>query len=279
VAQGPSDLRKTDVQHALLVKEFAAWVKQVILFGKLICIELTVRKDDENCTVAIEGLKEEGVDIFGAHAAHFCFQGGLTGPKAFDPQQLAEHVAMSAWEHAAQHVRLQSKLDECRQHLAMAEAANIAFTSARHGAEFRKRCASVAGAATLAAAAAQSAAVAANAVAKAVPDQEPTVGYRIALTKPLCKAFGTTPGELFSEGSAIQNELGRRCEVKAVGSYPVPNPTRSAELDSEMEAVIIVQNSGPALSVSEIKGAVKRLVKRTIEEGVAGVVANLLVTQ
>jgi len=95
VAQGPSGLRNTNVRHAQLLREFAAWARHVILRRKLICIELTVREDDENCAVALEVLQELGVDILGTHAAHFCFQGGLTGSKAFDPQQLAAHVMMS----------------------------------------------------------------------------------------------------------------------------------------------------------------------------------------
>lgn len=95
VAQGPSGLRNTNMVHVQLLTEFAAWARQVILRRKRICIELTVRRDDENCAVALEGLQELGLDIFGIHAAHFCFQGGLTGPKAFDPVQLAAHVVAS----------------------------------------------------------------------------------------------------------------------------------------------------------------------------------------
>jgi len=98
VAQGPSGLRNTNVRHTQLLTEFAAWARQVILRRKRICIELTVRGDDENCAVALEGLQELGVDILGSHASHFCFQGGLTGPKAFDPQQLAAHVIASPSE-------------------------------------------------------------------------------------------------------------------------------------------------------------------------------------
>jgi len=100
VAQGPSGLRNTNVRHAQLLTEFAAWARQVILRRKHICIELTVRRDDENCMVALEGLQELGVDILGTHASHFCFQGGLTGPKAFDPQQLAAHVMVSPCDFA-----------------------------------------------------------------------------------------------------------------------------------------------------------------------------------
>merc|ERR1719410_276622 len=145
VAHGPSALRNTNVQHTQLLKEFTEWAKEVILRGKLILIELTVRKDDENCAVALEGMKQLGVDVFGDHAAYFCFQGGLTGPKAFDPEQLAEHVVMLPCEHAAQHARLQSKLDECHQQLVTAKAASVALASARHGAEIRDYCVSVAG--------------------------------------------------------------------------------------------------------------------------------------
>jgi len=91
VAQGPSSLRNTGVKHADVLAEFAAWAQHVILLGKKICIELTVRQDDPNCAFAIEGLREHNIDIFGKHSAHFCFQGGLCGPKAFEPSQLAEH--------------------------------------------------------------------------------------------------------------------------------------------------------------------------------------------
>jgi len=91
VAQGPSSLRNTGVKHADVLAEFAAWAQHVILHGKRICIELTVRQDDPNCALAIEGLRENNIDIFGKHSDHFCFQGGLCGPKAFEPSQLAEH--------------------------------------------------------------------------------------------------------------------------------------------------------------------------------------------
>jgi hypothetical protein len=91
VAQGPSSLRNTGVKHEDVLAEFAAWAQHVILRGKKICIELTVRQDDPNCALAIEGLRENNIDIFGKHSAHFCFQGGLFGPKAFEPSQLAEH--------------------------------------------------------------------------------------------------------------------------------------------------------------------------------------------
>merc|ERR1712008_341361 len=92
VPQGPSSLRNTGVKHADVLAEFAAWVKHLILLGKKICIELTVRHDDPNCALAIEGLRELDLDIFGKHSGHFCFQGGICGPKAFEPSQLAEHV-------------------------------------------------------------------------------------------------------------------------------------------------------------------------------------------
>jgi len=79
------------VKHADVLAEFAAWAQHVILCEKKICIELTVRQDDPNCALAIEGLRENNIDIFGKHSDHFCFQGGLCGPKAFEPSQLAEH--------------------------------------------------------------------------------------------------------------------------------------------------------------------------------------------
>lgn len=266
VAHGPSALRNTEVQHTKFLKEFAEWAIPVILRGKLILIELTVRRDDENCAVAIQGLKELGVDVFGDHAAHFCFQGGLTGQKAFDPEQLAAHVAMSPCEHAAQ--SLQSKLYECQRQLITARAASIALASARVSAEIQDYCASVAGAATEAAKAATSVAVAANGITKALPDQDPTVTYRISLTKELCKRYKMTPAKLFSDDSAIGKELDKPCVVIAEGSYPAEK--RPAELDSEMEAVIIVKNSDPPVSKSDVKVAVKRLVKRMIEKGSIG---------
>jgi len=89
VAQGPSSLRNTGVKHAAVLEEFAAWARQVILLEKKICVELTVRRDDPNCALAIEGLRELDIDIFGKHAEYFCFQGGICGPKAFLPEHLA----------------------------------------------------------------------------------------------------------------------------------------------------------------------------------------------
>jgi len=91
VAQGPASLRNTGVKHADVLAEFVAWAQHVILLGKKICFELTVRRDDPNCALAIEGLRELDMDIFGKHAAHFCFQGGVCGPRAFLPSQLAGH--------------------------------------------------------------------------------------------------------------------------------------------------------------------------------------------
>jgi len=91
VAHGPSALRNTGVKHADVLAEFAEWAQHMILRGKKICIEVTVRQDDPNCAMAIEGLRERNLDIFGMHSAYFCIQGGLCGPKAFEPSELAKH--------------------------------------------------------------------------------------------------------------------------------------------------------------------------------------------
>merc|ERR1719362_1221604 len=177
--------------------------------------------------------------------------------------------------HAAEHAYMQSKLDECRQHSATAIAANRACASARHSAEIREQCALVAGAASSAEIAAHSAATVANALARTVADPEPTVAYRIAFDRVLCQAHNKTPEELLSESSAegecsaFETELGKRCEVKAVGSYFLGS--ERATLDSSYEAVIIVANTGPTLlSESEVKKAVKNLVKKTIQKGARG---------
>lgn len=88
MAAGPG-LRKLEVKHSVLLAEFAQWALEMIALGKRICIELTVRQEDENCALAIRRLKELGLDIFGQHQAFICFQGGPCGAKAFVPEQLA----------------------------------------------------------------------------------------------------------------------------------------------------------------------------------------------
>jgi len=88
-ARGPA-LVDSGMKHSKACAEFATWSKQIIAKGKRICIELTVRQDDENNAFAIERLKGLGLDIFGADSKYFCFQGGLLGPKALEPCQLAQ---------------------------------------------------------------------------------------------------------------------------------------------------------------------------------------------
>lgn len=91
VAEGRSSIRNTGVKHADALAEFAAFAQHVIRSGTKICFELSVNRDDCNVDFALAGLREFGIDIFGKHSAHFCFQGGVFGPKAFLPSQLAEH--------------------------------------------------------------------------------------------------------------------------------------------------------------------------------------------
>jgi len=88
VPQGPG-LKNTLMKHSEVLAEFASWARQMILKEKHICIELTVRQEDENCAYSLMRLLELGLDIFGTDRQHFCIQGGLCGPKAFEPQQLA----------------------------------------------------------------------------------------------------------------------------------------------------------------------------------------------
>jgi len=88
VPQGPG-LKNTLVKHSEVLAEFASWARQMISKEKHICIELTVRQEDENCAHSLRRLHELGLDIFGADSRHFCIQGGLCGAKAFEPQQLA----------------------------------------------------------------------------------------------------------------------------------------------------------------------------------------------
>lgn len=78
------------------LEEFASWALAVINRGLFILFEFTLRRNDEHSAKALDALKKLGVDILGAHAAHFCFQGGFTEAKAFRPQQLADNVMMSS---------------------------------------------------------------------------------------------------------------------------------------------------------------------------------------
>jgi hypothetical protein len=89
VARGPA-LVDSGMKHSEACSEFATWSRQMIDKGKCICIELTVRQDDVNNAFAIERLKGLGLDIFGADSKYFSFQGGLLGPKALEPSQLAQ---------------------------------------------------------------------------------------------------------------------------------------------------------------------------------------------
>lgn len=99
IPQGPG-LKNTHATHSGLLTEFAAWVKDMMAQSRHICIELTVRQDDESNAFALGKLKEMGLDIFGAHQDFFCFQGGPTGAKAFEPAVLAEG-AQALREHCA----------------------------------------------------------------------------------------------------------------------------------------------------------------------------------
>jgi len=82
-------LESTSVRHSAAVEEFVAWAKQMISRGKRICVELTVDARDENCAFALERCLALGLDVLGEHAAHFCFQGGPCGAKAFEASELA----------------------------------------------------------------------------------------------------------------------------------------------------------------------------------------------
>lgn len=82
-------LESTSVRHSAAVEEFVAWAKQMISRGKRICVELTVDARDENCAFALERCLALGLDVLGEHAAHFCFQGGPCGAKAFEAGELA----------------------------------------------------------------------------------------------------------------------------------------------------------------------------------------------
>eukprot|EP00931_Biecheleriopsis_adriatica_P066459 TRINITY_DN4080_c0_g1_i10.p1 TRINITY_DN4080_c0_g1~~TRINITY_DN4080_c0_g1_i10.p1 ORF type:complete len:470 (+),score=130.74 TRINITY_DN4080_c0_g1_i10:83-1411(+) len=80
--------------HRDFVDEFRKVCLQLIEKGIPICLECSVREDDPNCMYVLDMLKraEEPLDIFGKHAKHFEFQGGLTKAKAFEPGILARHL-------------------------------------------------------------------------------------------------------------------------------------------------------------------------------------------
>merc|ERR1712003_402600 len=84
VPAGPS-IKSTGVKFSDMLKEFAAWVLEMISKDHCICIELTVVPTDTNNAFALSKLKDLGVDIFGSHHGAFRFQGGPTGAKAFTP--------------------------------------------------------------------------------------------------------------------------------------------------------------------------------------------------
>lgn len=87
-----AQLRDSGMAHSALLAEFAAWALRMIGDGRLICVELTVSRGDKSTSYALRKLKELGLDIFGTHSASFCFQGGPTGPRAFEPSVLASAV-------------------------------------------------------------------------------------------------------------------------------------------------------------------------------------------
>lgn len=90
VPAGPR-LRCTGASHSSLLKEFADWVLEILKLKKDICIELSISTEDENNKYALDKLKEHyHVDIFGEHRASFRFQGGPTGPKAFQLESLMQ---------------------------------------------------------------------------------------------------------------------------------------------------------------------------------------------
>mmetsp|Transcript_124891 Transcript_124891/g.347718 ORF Transcript_124891/g.347718 Transcript_124891/m.347718 type:complete len:428 (+) Transcript_124891:58-1341(+) len=91
VPRGPT-LRETPVAHSALLAEFAAWARDLMGCGAQICIELSVRQDNENNAHALGRLRSLGVDPFGVHKASFLFQGGPTGARAFEPGVLAERA-------------------------------------------------------------------------------------------------------------------------------------------------------------------------------------------
>lgn len=91
VPHGPT-LRSTGVKHSAAIREFAQWAQDIIAAGKRIVVELTVRPEEGSHAFCLEMLRDAGLDIFGEHQAHFSFQGGPCGAKAFIPQQLAGAV-------------------------------------------------------------------------------------------------------------------------------------------------------------------------------------------
>jgi len=87
--KGPG-LKNTGIAHSTLLGEFTRWVMAMISCGKQICIELSVSQEDDNNALALNKLKDLGLDIFGAHRASFSFQGGPIGAKVFQPDVLAK---------------------------------------------------------------------------------------------------------------------------------------------------------------------------------------------
>lgn len=83
-------LRSTGFKHSELLWEFAAWAQDMLAHNKHIYIELSVSPKDESNKYALDKLKAMGLDLFGDQQAHFRFQGGPTGPKAFEPRSLAQ---------------------------------------------------------------------------------------------------------------------------------------------------------------------------------------------
>jgi len=83
------ELRCTGRSHSELCAEFATWALHVISRGRGICIELSVCQTDPNNALALSRLRGLGLDIFGKQKGSFCFQGGPTGAKAFEPSVLA----------------------------------------------------------------------------------------------------------------------------------------------------------------------------------------------
>jgi len=82
------------VKHSELLREFADWALKMIEKKKIISVELSVRENDENCAYTLGKLKELKLDIFGEHKDWFCFQGGLTGAKAFSPDVIAGSIVL-----------------------------------------------------------------------------------------------------------------------------------------------------------------------------------------
>jgi hypothetical protein len=85
-------LVNTNVSHSALLAEFADWALRMIALRKTICIELSVRQDDENNAFTASKLKKLGLDIFGEHQVSFSFQGGPVFDRAFQPGVLAARL-------------------------------------------------------------------------------------------------------------------------------------------------------------------------------------------